>query len=120
MKPILTGDWSGAIETATRRIVPALVATFVAGCAMAAWIHGLNNAIAAAYVRLLGLQAGDQASMHHQSAAAPLTATQQPLAALTVVRLRQMAREQMGAAARPGGRRIAQSTKAALIEALQK
>jgi hypothetical protein len=48
----------------------------------------------------------------------PRTVAPPPLATLTVVQLREVARAQLGPSHRLGGRRIAQATRAALLEAL--
>ncbi|WP_216918805.1 hypothetical protein [Synechococcus sp. CCAP 1479/9] len=52
------------------------------------------------------------------AALAPCSVAAPPLATLTVLQLRTLARAQLGASARPGGRRIASATRAALLQAL--
>ena len=43
------------LEAVARAIAPALVAVYVAGYTLGAWLHRTNDQLAAAYLRLLGL-----------------------------------------------------------------
>lgn len=131
-------DWGPAIETAVRRIAVLVAFTYALGFTFGAWVHRTNDRLAAAYVAFLGLAEPVAVVTTAEPVAEPvadptaepeITAAEleafmefawqaeQPAACeLTVVELRKLARARGIKSA--GGRRIAQATKAALMEAL--
>ncbi len=61
MKTIITTDWAPHIERSVRAIVPVLVAVYAAGYATGAWLHRLNDRMAALFVRKRGLTSEERA-----------------------------------------------------------
>ena len=47
MKTILTADWAPVIEAAVRRLAQLCTVVYVAGYMTGAWLHRLNDALAA-------------------------------------------------------------------------
>ena len=55
MKIMTSAAIGTRLEAVARAIAPALVAVYVAGYTLGAWLHRTNDQLAAAYLRLLGL-----------------------------------------------------------------
>ena len=55
MKIMTSAAIGTRLEAVARAIAPALVAVYVAGYTLGAWLHHTNDQLAAAYLRLLGL-----------------------------------------------------------------
>jgi len=110
-------SWGQSFEQAARAIAALAVICFVAGEALGHFVHAANAKLAAAYRCLLvGHQAATEAAAPVLEAVAAAAAV--ALEGLTVQQLRSLAREQLGSAARIQGRRIAQASKAGLLQAL--
>ena len=60
MKILTSAEIGTRLEQFARAIAPALVAVYVAGYALGQWLHRVNDRLAAAYVRLLGLAPAPQ------------------------------------------------------------
>lgn len=113
-------DWGPAIETAVRRIAVAVAFTYALGFTLGTWVHRTNDRLAAAYVALLGLAEPVTVVTTPEPTPEPVAAAgpapEPEVCRLTVVQLRKLARARGIKTA--GGRRVAQATKAALMEAL--
>ena len=55
MKILTSAEIGTRLEAVARAIAPAMVAVYVAGYTLGAWLHRTNDQLAAAYLRLLGL-----------------------------------------------------------------
>ena len=76
MKNLTSAAIGTRLEAVARAIAPAMVAVYVAGYTLGAWLHRTNDQLAAAYVRLLGLAPAAQPQAPRIKAtrhAAPLT-----------------------------------------------
>lgn len=109
-------DWGPAIETTVRRIAVLVAFTYAAGYCFGQWLHRTNDRLSRAYVALLGLSEPKPVVSTPKSIEAPVSAPEAVQCTLTVVELRKLARAQ--GIKQVGGRRIAQATKSALLEAL--
>jgi len=115
----IRADWGPPLERACRLIAPLLVAVYAAGYCTGAWLHRLNDRLAAAYVQALGLSQPAAAHVLAEPPAEPIQPVPAAgLAQLPVVELRRLARERLGSSARIEGRRIAQARRQALLLAL--
>jgi hypothetical protein len=109
-------SWGQSFEQAARTGAGLAVICFVAGETLGSFLHVANARLAAAYRCLLvGHQAATEAAAPVLEAVAAAAVA---LEGLTVQQLRSLAREQLGSAARIQGRRIAQASKAGLLQAL--
>ena len=54
MKTLTSAAIGTRLEAVARAIAPAMVAVYVAGYTLGAWLHRTNDQLATAYVRLLG------------------------------------------------------------------
>jgi len=55
MKILTSAEIGTRLEALARAVAPAMVAVYVAGYTLGAWLHRTNDQLAAAYLRLLGL-----------------------------------------------------------------
>jgi len=68
------------LEAAARQVVPVIAAVYVAGYMFGRWLHRLNDRLAAAYVRLLGLHKPPEAPVPpKRKVVVRATVTRQPL-----------------------------------------
>ena len=82
MKILTSAEIGTRLEQFARAIAPALVAVYVAGYALGQWLHRVNDRLAAAYVRLLGLAPAPQPQPQPQPQRKPIIKAQvirQPL-----------------------------------------
>ncbi len=67
------------LEALARAIVPALVAVYTAGFMLGQWLHAMNDRMATAYVRLLGLAPAEPPAPKPQAPRITATRHQAPL-----------------------------------------
>ena len=60
MKILTSAEIGTRLEQLARAIAPVLVAVYAAGYTLGQWLHSVNDRMAAAYVRLLGLAPAPQ------------------------------------------------------------
>ncbi len=77
MKIMTSAEIGTRLESVARRIAPVVAAVYVAGFMFGRWLHRLNDRLAAAYVRLLGLHKPPEAPKRKVLVRA--TVTRQPL-----------------------------------------
>ncbi len=80
MKIMTSAEIGTRLENGVRRIAPVIAAVYVAGYMFGRWLHRLNDRLAAAYVRLLGLHKPPQAPVPpKRKVVVRATVTRQPL-----------------------------------------
>lgn len=107
---------------AARAVAPLLVLTFVAGFAFGELVHRANDRLATLLLpwRTGGVPSTPPAAQNDSPRSLPVMLPAPTISPerLTVEELRRIARQRLGAAARPGGRRIAQARRADLLAAI--
>ncbi|MCP4211706.1 MAG: hypothetical protein GY764_09540, partial [Halieaceae bacterium] len=84
MKIMTSAEIGTGLEALARAIAPTLVAVYTAGYMLGQWLHAMNDRLAAAYVRLLGLAPAPQPQPPAAKPQAPRLTAPRHQAPLTV------------------------------------